>query len=86
MQMSLHLNVCVCLVEGLKGQTDSLWLFQGVFPSQTGEAAALLWFPLELQSNGGNVRTRGGVSLIKVTHCLHFSHIYKHRHTHTCMY
>lgn len=40
----------------------------GSFPSETGEAAALLWFPLELESDGGDARKRGGVSLIKVTH------------------
>lgn len=52
----------------------------GSFLSETGEAAALLWLHHEQGSSGGDVRERGGVDLIKVTHCLNSLH--PHTRTH----
>lgn len=54
--------VCVCLAERSSRQVVVVW---GSFLSETGEAAALLWFPLEPGSDGGDAREWGGVGLIK---------------------
>lgn len=45
--------MCVCLAERSDRQVV---VVLGSFLSETGDAAALLWFPLEPGSDGGYVR------------------------------
>lgn len=72
--MSIHLYVCVCLAERSSRQVV---VVSGSFLSETGEAAALVRFPLQLGSGGGGTRKRSGVQLIKVSHCLNSSHTHQ---------
>lgn len=76
-QMSINLSVCMCLcvcVYLAERSNRQVVVVSGSFLSETGEAAALLWFPHEQGRTGGDVRERGGVELIKVSHCLNSSH------------
>lgn len=66
----------VCVSVCLAGRSSrQVVVVSGSFLSETGEAAALLRFPLEPGSDRGDVRERGGVQLIKkVSHCFNSSH------------
>lgn len=69
--MSINLCACVCSAERSNRQVV---VVSGSFLCETGEAPALLRFPLEPGSDGGDARKRGGVQLIKVSHCLNSPH------------
>lgn len=57
MQMSINLYVCVCLDERSSRQVV---VVSGSFLSETGEAAALLRFPLHPTLSVAGVREVGG--------------------------
>lgn len=70
----MNIKLCACMC-GLKVKHKrQVVVVSGSFLSETGEAAALLWFPHEQGCTGRDVKEQGWAEHIKVSHCLNSSH------------